>query len=165
MEETQFKEMLSELVFELNKNNITIGTSEHCTCGLVGATIASIANLTLGKKYRGSIVTNCDDNLINLLDVSPNAIKNNGVVSSQVACQMAVGGLYKMNVDLCIAIVGDIKSGVVWLCTARQGEKVLDFRYKQLLLENVSSNSEKYNKVIEEAIEIALLHVEEKNNG
>lgn len=160
MKETQMKEMLSELIFELNKKDITIGTSEQCTSGLMGATIASIANLTVGKKYKGSIVVNCDKNLTNLLDVTPSVISNNGVVSSQVACQMAIGGLFKMNVDLCLAVVGDIKSGVVWLCTTRQiGTAPLNFRYKQLILEG--TNSEKYNKIIEEGIEIALLHAME----
>lgn len=161
MKEKLFEQMLNELIFELNKKRIRIGTVECCTCGLLGASIASVANSAEFPMYKGSITINqgYNDDLMRTLDVSPNAIKNNGVVSSQVACQMAIGGLYKLDLNLCVAVVGDIKNGVVWLCSARQGDKTLNFRYKQLILEG--TNSEKYNKIIEEGVEIALLHAEE----
>lgn len=164
MNQLVFRQMVNELIFELSAKNMTIGTAEHCSCGLVGASIASMANLCAGTPlYKGSITVNDVQNLTPLLDVSENAIKDNGLTSSQVACQMAVGGLYKMDVDICLSVVGDIKNGVVWLCSARRMSKCLNFRYKQLLLKG-TTNSENYNRIIEESIEIATLHAGEKDH-
>ena len=72
----------------------------------LGATIATISNTFI---YSGSIIAVDREHIEKVLKVSPNVFNRNGLVSNQVACQMALEGLYSLDLDVCIAVVGNIK--------------------------------------------------------
>lgn len=157
----ELEKILNELIFELNSKGLSIGSVEQCTYGLVGASIASKCGVN--GQYHGTLTVCSKDNVNGLADVSENIVRNYGMVSSQVARQMAIGGIYRLKVNLCISVVGDLENGVFWICTARETPKMVNFRYKHLTLKG--SNSEKMEKVLYEALEVTLLHVLEDVNG
>ena len=132
------KDKLKVLGLELLNSDFTIGTVEHCTSGLLGASISSICGIS--SIYKGTIVAVDSEHMEKLLDVSHNVFKNNGLVSSQVACQLALGGLYKLNVNVCVSIVGNVVPPIgeeepnnrVWICVATMRDKKVDFKYEKM---------------------------------
>jgi PncC family amidohydrolase len=135
------EDLVKELATELLKNNLTIGTAESCTAGLISAAIASISGAS--KYHRGGIITYATDLKEKLLDVGHNTIVDNDVVSSQVAMQMALGGLYKLETNICVAITGyagetggneKVPRGTVWICVAKHEKPNVTFKYKKLEL-------------------------------
>jgi nicotinamide-nucleotide amidase len=148
------EDKLKVLNYELSEANLTIGTIEHCTSGLLGASISSIVGL--GGIYKGTIVTVNSDAMGKLLDLSPNVFKNNDFVSSQTACQLALGGLYKLNVDLCVSIIGDVNPIIdsdnkVWICMASHNDKRVNFTYN--MVEVNGSLGKNIEQVINEALD------------
>ena len=135
------EETARNIIFELLNQGLKIGSAESCTDGLIGAALSIVG----GERqwYRGSIIANDNDLKIRLLEVTPNAIKTNGVVSSQVAAQMAIGGIYALGVDICVAITGNIdnwdesQGKEAWVCVAKATEKRTDFEYKKIELEGM----------------------------
>ena len=83
------EKLVRELADELLKNDLTIGTAESCTAGLISAAIASISGAS--RYHRGGIVAYATDLKEKLLDVGHNTIRDYDVVSSNVAMQMALG--------------------------------------------------------------------------
>lgn len=150
---------------ELLSRGMTIGTAESCTAGLIGASLASINGAS--KYYRGSIVSYATDLKTKLLNVTENCIRENDVVSAQVAQSMALGGLYALDVDMCIAITGyagktggSEKSprGTVWICSAKFNEKKrVDFKYRMIIVNN--SRGKNIEECINAALEVAIEHL------
>lgn len=158
------EDKLKILGVELLNSNLTIGTVEHCTSGLLGASISSMCGLD--TVYCGTIVVVDQPHIEKLLDVSPNAIKNNGLVSSQVACQMALNGLYKLNTDICVAVVGNVSPtedfnedthNVVWVCIATMTDKKVDFKYSKIQVDGLRGQN--IETVIESALDALIVEV------
>lgn len=159
------KEKIDKLSTLLEEKGLTIGTCESCTAGLISASLASKDGAS--KYYRGGIITYATDLKTSLLEVSENLIEENDVVSYKVAETMALNGLYKLNVDICIGITGYIgknggsentANGTVWICTAKfNGNEKVDFKYKQLYLSG--SRGDNAQKCIEDALSLAIEHV------
>ena len=63
------RDKLRVLGVELLNSNLTIGTVEHCTSGLLGASISSMCGLD--TVYCGTIVVVDQPHMEKLLDVSP----------------------------------------------------------------------------------------------
>ena len=156
MEENEIKDKLKVLRLELLNCGLTIGTAEHCTSGLLGASISSMCGLS--TVYGGTIVAVDSSHIEKLLEVSHNIFKTNGLVSSQVACQMALGGLYKLDVDICVSIVGNVTipyaeedvDNIVWICVATMLDKKVDFIYQKIEVDGLRGQN------IETAINKAL---------
>lgn len=154
------KDKLRVLGLELLNAGLTIGTVEHCTSGLLGASISSMCGLSI--VYKGTIVTVDAEHMEKLVEVSQNVFKANGLVSSQVACQMALGGLYKLNVDICVAIVGNVvppiaeeePNNTVWICVASMNDKKVDFRYSKIDVEGL--RGENIEAALNEALDITI---------
>ena len=151
------KEKVRELALKLLGSGLTIGTVEHCTSGLLGAAISSVCGTS--TIYKGTIVAVDEEHMEKLLDVSPNVYRNNGLISSQVACQMALGGLYGLNCDICVATVGDVvplmsqdekPKGIVWICVATMNDKKVDFEYKKVEVDGLRGRN--IETVINEAL-------------
>ena len=162
------RDKLRTLGLELLNASLTIGTVEHCTSGLLGAAISSMCGLS--TVYGGTIVTANGKVMETLVDVSPNAIKNNGLVSSQVASQMAIGGLYKLGVDICAAIVGNVvppmdadeePDNTVWICIVIGSDKRVDFKYKKIEVNGL--RGENIETAINEALDVIIKEVKEIN--
>jgi PncC family amidohydrolase len=155
------EKLVKELAILLLENNLTIGTAESCTAGLISASIASISGAS--KYHRGGIIAYATDLKEKLLDVGHNTIVDCDVVSSSVAQQMALGGLYKLECNICIAITGyagktggneKVPNGTVWICIGRLGGNKVDFRYKKLNLNG--SRGENVEVCVREALTLAI---------
>ena len=155
------EDLVKELAIELLNNNLTIGTAESCTAGLISAAIASRSGAS--KYHRGGFITYATDLKEKLLDVGHNTIVDHDVVSSQVAMQMALGGLYKLECNICIAITGyagetggneKVPRGTVWICVGRQGGPSINFRYKKLELHG--TRGENIETCVREALALAI---------
>lgn len=158
------EELVKTIAEELLKKGITIGTAESCTAGLIGASLASISGAS--KYYKGSIVSYATELKTKLLDVSENCIRDNDVVSAQVAQAMALGGLYKLDVDMCVAITGyagetggSEKSprGTIWICSAKYDASRVDFKYRMLIVNE--SRGKNIEKCVKNALEVVIEHL------
>ena len=158
------RDKLRVLGLELLNAGLTIGTIEHCTSGLLGASISSICGLS--TVYGGTIVTVDAEHMEKMLEVSHNVFKNNGLATSQVACQMALGGLYKLNVDVCVAVVGNVVPPIcaeeeldntVWVCVATLTGKKVDFRYSKINVDGLRGKN--IEAAINEALDITIEEV------
>ena len=97
-----------------------------------------------------------------MLEVSPNVFKNNGLISSQTACQMALNGLYKLNTDICVAIVGNAippmsdeePDNTIWICVAVLDDKKVDFKYSKIDVDG--SRGQNIETAINEALDITI---------
>ncbi len=92
------------LLKELQERKYTISTAESCTGGGLASKITSISGAS--ANFMGSVVAYDNSVKINILGVSDDAIKEHGVVSTQVVEQMAKGVAEKMNTDCAIATSG-----------------------------------------------------------
>ncbi|MDY0345425.1 MAG: CinA family protein, partial [Bacilli bacterium] len=114
-----------KLVEILKAKNLTIGAVESMTGGLFASTITDIAGAS--EVFRGSIVAYSPELKITLAAVREKSIDEFGVVSWEVASEMAYNGRTLLNVDYCIAVTGNAgpttndekqEVGVVYLAVA-----------------------------------------------
>ena len=94
-------EMLVEKLISLNYK---IATAESCTGGLLASSIVEVANAS--KVFDMSFVTYSNESKIDLLGVKPTTIETYGVVSEEVARQMAEGVALKSNSNVGVGISG-----------------------------------------------------------
>lgn len=104
---------------------ITLGTVESCTGGAIAQNITNLGGAS--NFFKGSLVTYTNELKHQLAEVNFETIEKYGVVSKEVAQEMARGGLMKLNVDLCIATTGIMgpngastnqQVGTVWIAVA-----------------------------------------------
>lgn len=76
-----------QLVYMLKNRKLYISAAESCTGGLFSAGIVSVPDAS--KVLSASFVTYSEEAKINILGVSAETIKTHGVVSEQVALEMA----------------------------------------------------------------------------
>ncbi|MBR4241030.1 MAG: CinA family protein [Eubacterium sp.] len=93
-----------ELVDLLIKKNYHISFAESCTGGLCAATLVNVANAS--KVFDMSFVTYANEAKINLLGVSEETIKKHGVVSEEVAREMAQGVAEKAKSEIGVGVSG-----------------------------------------------------------
>ena len=110
---------------KLKEKNLSIGTVESCTGGMLAAQISSVSGAS--EYFMGSLLTYSNEMKRKLAAVEPGLIEEFGAVSQEVACAMAEGGREKLNVSICIATTGiagptggtDTKPvGLVWIAIA-----------------------------------------------
>lgn len=154
-------EELKKLALELLNSGLTIGTIEHCTCGLVGASIASIcATPTI---YKGSIVGFDREILKKFAGVHDELVETNGLCSSQVAMQMALCGIYLMDINVCVGVVGDAflkedgTDGEIWICVCKKLGDNISFKYAHTSSDSLRSKN--IEKAITAAIETTVKHL------
>ncbi len=95
----------AKVVKALKAKGLTLGAIESMTGGLFGAEITSVPGAS--QVFMGAIVT-YDPRLKTWhCGVSPDVIKEFGVVSSEVAGQMARGGRNATGADICISVTGN----------------------------------------------------------
>ena len=81
--------MYQKVVAKLIEKNYHISFAESCTGGLAAATLVGVADAS--KVLDVSFVTYSNESKMQYLDVSPKVIEQYGVVSCEVAEQMARG--------------------------------------------------------------------------
>ncbi|MDY5441168.1 MAG: CinA family protein [Candidatus Enteromonas sp.] len=96
---------LENLLATLSSKGLTLGSAESLTGGLFGSTVCSIPGAS--AVYKGGVVAYSAEVKQKVLHVSESAIAELGVVSAEVAKQMAVGGKDVLNVDICVSCTGN----------------------------------------------------------
>lgn len=93
--------------------NQTLATAESTTAGLLSLTISSVPDAS--AIYRGSINPNTTPLHQTLLNISPNTLRKEGVVSASVAAQMALGVLQKTSCHGVATTWGLSTAGIIGL--------------------------------------------------
>jgi PncC family amidohydrolase len=88
----------------LHRRGLTLGVVESATGGLLSYLITGVPGSS--DYYRGSVTTYSNEVKINAVGVNENTIRQHGVVSAQVAEEMASGGRKVLGVDICLADTG-----------------------------------------------------------
>lgn len=157
----EFDFVVRKLVVALMNKGFTMATAEECTCGLIGATVASQEYAQ--RWYKGTITAYGDDNVKKLFGIPSYVTEKNGLISSQVAQQMALDTLYKFDVNIATSVMGDIDGygKDAQICVAKMEHKVISFAYKKVIMGN--DKAKNIETLITEALFLTLEHLEGKN--
>ena len=116
---------------KLKEKNLSIGTVESCTGGMLAAQISSVSGAS--EYFMGSLLTYSNEMKSKLAGVDARLIEEFGAVSQAVACAMAEGGRNKLNVSVCISTTGiagptggtDSKPvGLIWIAIATSSRTI-----------------------------------------
>lgn len=163
----EINNLVSEITSLLMTNGITIGTAEECTSGLIGACLAS--DDYAQRWYKGSIVAFSCETIEKLLEVPNYIIARNNMVSSQVASQMSLNALYKLNVDMTLSIIGyvdgvgssDVEKGTVQMAIAKMKKNSVRLSYKKIIV-NEGTRGKNLELCIKKALEFILSSLKEE---
>ncbi|OUQ21851.1 competence/damage-inducible protein A [Lachnoclostridium sp. An14] len=98
-------ETLEMAVVELlKKYELTVTTAESCTGGLLAGRLVNVPGVS--EVFREGFVTYSNKAKRKLLDVNKSTLKKYGAVSEQTAREMAMGGVFATDADVCVAITG-----------------------------------------------------------
>ncbi len=92
------------VVSELVSRKIKIATAESCTGGLIAQKITEISGASLCFEYGVSSYSEFAKN--KMLGVLEETLSENGAVSAETACQMAVGVMNSAGSDMGVAVTG-----------------------------------------------------------
>ena len=129
----EIEDLAKRVGVALTNKEFTICTAEECTCGLVGATIASQEYAQ--RWYKGTITTYTEMEAAEVLDVMPSAIIRCGFVSAQVAQQMAMKVLNMFDTNIAVGVVGyvdDYENNDVQICIAKSNNNGVSFKYNKI---------------------------------
>ena len=87
------------------ERRLTLGSVESFTGGLFAREITAISGAS--KFYKGALVTYATEEKVRLLGVKQEDVDLHGVVSEEIAYQMAKLGREKLNVDYCVSFTGN----------------------------------------------------------
>ena len=96
---------MEKLLQEYKEKGLTLGSVESMTGGLFSAKFTEIPGSS--AVFKGSIVTYSAEEKINIVGVKKETIDKYGVVSEQVAIEMAELGRKLLNVDVCVSVTGN----------------------------------------------------------
>ena len=138
------------------EKGLTLGSVESFTGGLFARGITAVPGAS--KFYKGALVTYATEEKVRLLGISQEDVDKYGVVSNEIAYQMAKLGREKLNVDVCVSFTGNAGPdamegkpvGEIYIGLATK-EKVEAYRYQ------LEGNR---NKIQEDAISLALALLE-----
>lgn len=98
-------EVLVRRVIELlREKNMTVGTAESCTAGMISSRIADIPGSS--DVLAGGIVSYSNDVKMKLLGVSRETLEAHGAVSEECAAEMAKGALSALGCDVAVSVTG-----------------------------------------------------------
>ena len=89
----------------LTEKKVTISTAESCTGGKIAATLSSVSGAS--NYFKGSVVSYATQTKINVLGIANEVIAKYGVVSAEVATEMAKSVQKIMTSDFAIATTGN----------------------------------------------------------
>lgn len=102
---TDENETLQDAVVKLLKRHeLTVTTAESCTGGLLAGTLVSVPGVS--DVFKEGFVTYSNKAKRRHLDVSKSTLRKYGAVSAQTAKEMAKGGVFATDADVCVAITG-----------------------------------------------------------
>lgn len=88
----------------LKKLELTVATAESCTGGMLAARLVNVPGVS--EVFCEGFITYSNKAKRKILDVSKGTLKKYGAVSEQTAKEMATGGVFATDADVCIAITG-----------------------------------------------------------
>lgn len=98
-------ETLEEAVVRLlAKHGLSLTTAESCTGGLLSGRLVNVPGVS--EVLKQGFVTYSDKSKRKLLDVSKATLKKYGAVSEETVKEMAKGGVFATDSDVCVAITG-----------------------------------------------------------
>jgi nicotinamide-nucleotide amidase len=89
----------------LTEKQMSISSAESCTGGKIASILSSVSGAS--KYFRGSVVSYATQAKIDVLDIDENLIIKHGVVSAEVASEMAKSIQKMMKSDFAIATTGN----------------------------------------------------------
>lgn len=92
------------IIDKLLRNKYTLSTVESVTGGMIAAAITSAPNAS--KVFKGGIVAYTSESKKDLLNVKDSTIRQHGVISAEVAREMAIGAIKKFNSDIAVSVTG-----------------------------------------------------------
>ena len=96
---------MEKLFLAYKQKGLTLGSVESMTGGLFAAKFTEIPGVS--AVFKGSLVTYSVEEKVNVLGVKKETIEKFGVVSEEVAKEMAELGRKKLNVDVCVSVTGN----------------------------------------------------------
>ena len=96
--------LAEKLVTLAREKNITFGTAESCTGGLISAAVTDISGAS--AVFWGGIVSYDNRVKENLLGVEHETLVTLGAVSAKTAEQMALGAVRALSVDFAVSVTG-----------------------------------------------------------
>lgn len=120
----------------LRERGLTISTAESCTGGSIASKLVSISGSS--DYFKGSVVSYWEEVKSSQLNVSPQLISDKGIVSEEVAVEMARGVKLMMGTDCAISTTGvagpdggteENPVGKVCIATSFNGRMVVNTYY------------------------------------
>ncbi len=93
-----------ELISLAKEKNITLGTAESCTGGLIASSLTAVPGSS--AVIKGGVVSYSNEVKHHVLRVSLQDLNNHGAVSSPVAQQMAQGAATLLKCDVTVSVTG-----------------------------------------------------------
>ena len=132
-------ESLQDAVVKLlKKYELTVTTAESCTGGMLAARLVNVPGVS--DVFREGFITYSNKAKRKILDVNKATLKKYGAVSEQTAKEMAKGGVFATDADICIAITGiagpdggtpEKPVGLVYIaCYLQDDVRVEEYRFK-----------------------------------
>ena len=97
-------EKAAELIAAFKEANLTFGTAESCTGGLIAKSITDVAGAS--EIYLGSVVSYANSVKAGVLGVSEKTLSSVGAVSADTAMQMALGARDALGVAVAVSVTG-----------------------------------------------------------
>ncbi len=93
-----------KIILEAKEKSIMIGLAESCTGGLAASFLTDVPGSS--EVFLGSVVSYANEVKENILNVKTETLKKHGAVSSEVAAEMAKGGVKALKCDICLSFSG-----------------------------------------------------------
>ncbi len=97
--------MFNDLVKQLREKKLKLGTVESMTGGLFAGEITSIPGAS--DVFKGGLVTYATETKVSLLNIGLATINEYGVVSKQIAEEMAIQGQKLIQSDVVVSFTGN----------------------------------------------------------
>lgn len=101
---------MHDLLSLFASHGLTVGSVESLTGGAFASAVCDIPGAS--EVFKGALVTYSAELKTRLASVDPSTIEEEGVVSAEVAKEMAVGGKAALGVDICVSCTGNAGPGV-----------------------------------------------------
>lgn len=135
---TEEEETLEEVVVHLlEKKKLTLCTAESCSGGMVASRIVNVPGAS--EVFKAGFVTYSNKAKRKYLGVNKHTLQKYTAVSREVAKEMAKGGVFETDADICVSITGlagpdgmdDKPAGLVYIgCYYKDRFTVEEFHFK-----------------------------------
>ncbi len=92
------------VIMKLRSENLTLCCAESCTCGMIASMIGAVAGAS--EVFLGGVVSYSPEVKKSLLGVKGTTIDKYGVVSEEVAAEMAAGAARVTAADIAVSVTG-----------------------------------------------------------